>query len=206
MTAFNLYTAGTRSSRTRLATAPDFATALRLYEADAAAWSIVPVGEADELAKFGELDSIVPRYDLGRFGTGIYVTRCGDGFTTLGFAHADSQRAKVAAWLEAEGKPLERVEAAPGTPEAFAAYHAAMAAGRAHNAATGRRCEADLTPQLRGLEGKRVEVTEADGTTRRFTVGKSSGWLPIHLEIARRGQSYGESVEGAPFKAVREVR
>lgn len=201
MTAFNLYTAGTRDTRERLATAPDFATALRLYESDAAAWAIVPVGEAGELEPLGNLESINPRY-----GSGVYVTRCGDGVSCLGFEYAAGQVAKVAAWLEAQGEPLEGLEAAPGTPEAFAAYNAAMAAGRAYSAATGRRCESDLTPELRGLEGKRVEVVDCYGETRRFWVGRSTGWLPIHLEIERRNSGGGGGVTGTPFRSVREVR
>lgn len=212
MTACNLYAAGKRGPAREglLGQFPTFAAALEAWEAsqggERPAWAIVPVGEAGELDSLGALDSIVPGYDLGRYGRGVYVTRCGDGVSTLGFGYAETQRAKVAAWLEAEGKPLERVEAAPGTLEAFAAYQAAMTAGRAHNAATGRKCHADLTPELSGLEGKRVEVVDCHGETRRFWVGRSSGWLPIHLEIERRNSSGGCGVMGTPFRSVREVR
>jgi hypothetical protein len=48
------------------------------------------------------------------------------------------------------------------------------------------RSDAGLTPQLVGLEGWRVEVETEYGETRRFIVGRSTGWVPIHLEIARR--------------------
>jgi hypothetical protein len=40
-----------------------------------------------------------------------------------------------------------------------------------------------LTKQLNGLEGWRVEVVTMAGDTRRFIVGKSTGWQPCHLEI-----------------------
>lgn len=43
-----------------------------------------------------------------------------------------------------------------------------------------------LSPQLIGLEGWRVEVVTEYGQTRRFIVGKSTGWKPCHLEISRR--------------------
>jgi hypothetical protein len=44
-----------------------------------------------------------------------------------------------------------------------------------------------LSPQLKGLEGYRVEVVDSEGDKpRRFIVGKSTGWRPCHLEIARR--------------------
>lgn len=57
--------------------------------------------------------------------------------------------------------------------------------------ADGERAVAGLTPQLMGLEGHRVEVRDEDGESRRFIVGKSSGWMPCHLEIARRTSSGG---------------
>ena len=81
-----------------------------------------------------------------------------------------------------------------------------MRQGEALHQETGKRCNADLTPQLVGLEGKRVEVVDRHGETRRFWVGKSTGWFPVHLEIARRDSSGGAAVTGAPFQSVRIVR
>ncbi len=40
-----------------------------------------------------------------------------------------------------------------------------------------------LTPQLLDLEGWRVEVDTMAGETRRFYVGRSTGWRPCHLEF-----------------------
>ncbi len=48
-----------------------------------------------------------------------------------------------------------------------------------------------LNPQLLGLEGWRVEVNTSYGETRRFIVGRSTGWKPCHLEIHRRDSSGG---------------
>ncbi len=58
------------------------------------------------------------------------------------------------------------------------------------------RDDSDLTPQLVGLEGWRVEVTEGvddagEPRRRRFYVGRSTGWRPIHLEVARKDSSGG---------------
>ena len=50
-----------------------------------------------------------------------------------------------------------------------------------------------LSPQLAPYEGARVEVVDMRGRTRRFIVGRSTGWKPCHLEIARRN-----SVGGIP--------
>lgn len=60
-----------------------------------------------------------------------------------------------------------------------------------------------LTAQLIGLEGRRVEIVDMHGDKRRFYVGKSTGWRPCHLEIARVNSSGGGPVYGAPFKSVR---
>lgn len=67
----------------------------------------------------------------------------------------------------------------------------------------GFRDESELTPDLVGLEGWRVLATRwerdeigtfiGEGETVRFYVGKSTGWKPCHLEIARR-----DSMGGSP--------
>lgn len=64
------------------------------------------------------------------------------------------------------------------------------------------RDNSGLTKQLIGLEGWRVEVKTTYGETRRFIVGKSTGWRPCHLEIANRRSMGG----GAAEKEYAEVR
>lgn len=75
----------------------------------------------------------------------------------------------------------------------------------------GLLCEyrdlSDLTPQLIGLEGYRVEVEDPDdgpyrGLTRRFYVGRSTGWKPCHLEIHNRRSRGG----GPALKEYASVR
>lgn len=56
-----------------------------------------------------------------------------------------------------------------------------------------------LSPQFVGLEGWRVEVETVYGETRRFIVGRSTGWAPCHLEVKTR-----RSLGGGP--AEREYR
>lgn len=69
---------------------------------------------------------------------------------------------------------------------------------------TGKPCPVDLSPQLIGLEGRRVEVETMDGRKHRFYVGKSTGWIPCHLEIARIDSTGG--VGASPeYKSVTEV-
>ncbi|MEW5425142.1 hypothetical protein [Amorphus sp. 3PC139-8] len=135
----------------------------------------------------------------------LYVFPCGSGYSCLGFDVAERRMRAVAAWL---GKHELPPHPAPGSPEHLAAYLVCMEAGQAHHAATGARCPAELSPALRGHEGWRVEVTEADGNRRRFIVGKSTGWMPCHLEVARRDSSGGPAAfipEGATVRPLHPV-
>lgn len=66
------------------------------------------------------------------------------------------------------------------------------------------RSDAGLTPQLVGLEGWRVEVVTDYNETRRFIVGRSTGWVPCHLEISRRSARGGGSAEKY-YKSVKQL-
>lgn len=63
----------------------------------------------------------------------------------------------------------------------------------------------DLTPQLTGLEGRRVEVVDMHGEKRRFKVGRSTGAIPIHLELYNE-RSTGGMGAAREYKSVRVVR
>jgi hypothetical protein len=67
----------------------------------------------------------------------------------------------------------------------------------------------DLTPGLQGLEGWRVEVVDLDhGPSRRFIVGRSTGWRPCHLEISRISAHGGGSARKgyATIRKIEKVR
>jgi hypothetical protein len=137
----------------------------------------------------------------------LYVLSAGDGFSCLGFDVALQWAKGVATWLREYGE----VCAAPnadlrGTAEGFQQHQAIMDAGRKFNLQTGHRCNLLLTPELIGLERRRVEVVDQHDEKRRFWIGKSTGWLPVHLEIARPSSTHGPAVMGAPFKSVQVVR
>jgi hypothetical protein len=62
----------------------------------------------------------------------------------------------------------------------------------------------DLRPELIGLEGQRIEATDRHGERRRFYVGKSTGWKPVHLEIKRIDSSGGDADWG-PYTDIRVI-
>ena len=64
------------------------------------------------------------------------------------------------------------------------------------------RSEDGLSPQLKGLEGMRVEVVTDYDETRRFIVGRSTGWIPCHIEISRRS-AFGGGAADRHYKSVR---
>lgn len=130
----------------------------------------------------------------------LYVQRSEAGYSCLGFDVVERKIAAVAAWAGLEVQPHE-----PGTVGAYDEYLRIMALGAHHSGVTRLRCEAELDPQLVGLEGKIVEVVDNEGETRRFRVGKSTGWMPIHLEIERGDPTGGPGAMG-PYKSVRAVK
>lgn len=115
----------------------------------------------------------------------LYVEPCGKGFSCLGFDHAKRQADAVAKWLNRPTEPHRL-----GSERAYAYYRRMMKAGGRHNRDTGDRCNADLVPALVGLEGRRVEC-RLYGEVRRFIVGKSTGWMPCHLEVKTKRSTGG---------------
>ncbi|REJ65662.1 MAG: hypothetical protein DWQ31_17125 [Planctomycetota bacterium] len=136
----------------------------------------------------------------------LYVLPAGSGYSCLGFDVLIARNNGACEWLRDNGYGAREITPdLRGTMEAYRIYQETMSIGQRCNHETGKRCPAELTPQLRGLEGRRVEVVDKYGDKRRFWVGKSTGWLPVHLEIKRRDSSGGCAVTGAPFQSVRSV-
>lgn len=131
---------------------------------------------------------------------GLYVIPSDGGYTCLGF---DVVLRRIAA-LERECTPFaERPER--GTLQAYYMLRRYEEMALERFQATGTRSKAELCPQLIGLEGCRVEVVDLDGGTRRFNVGKSTGWMPCHLEIHNSRSISGPAATGN-YKSVRVIR
>ena len=122
------------------------------------------------------------------------------GYTCLGFDVCEERIRGLATEMNVQPEPHRK-----GTRSAYAAYSHLVELARQRHEATGWRSQSELTPQLSGLEGKRVEIVDCWSQKRRFYVGKSTGFIPVHLEIARRDSSGGPAVMGAPFKSISVV-
>ncbi|UBF29898.1 hypothetical protein K9N68_37440 (plasmid) [Kovacikia minuta CCNUW1] len=129
----------------------------------------------------------------------LYVLTCGDGYTCLGFGVAARKAKAVAKWLKL---PIPSNLINEGTKEGFAEYQQIMLAGADHHGRTGKRCEAELVQQLKGLEGHWVWVQTHDEEIEIFKVGKSTGWFPCHLKITPPGLSGGDPIFETSFKRV----
>jgi len=76
------------------------------------------------------------------------------------------------------------------------------------------RDTSDLHPALVGLEGWRIECNGVDewglanpnGISRRFIVGRSTGWRPCHLILRRSDTRGGHAVSlHAPITIIRKI-
>lgn len=136
--------------------------------------------------------SPVPQY------SDLYVIENGGGFSCFGFENARKECNGIAKELGREDLMMPENEF--GTLSGYARYELAIEAARI----SGKRLSCGLSPQLIGLEHKRVEVVTTYGEKRRFYVGKSTGFIPIHLEIKTKRSHGGGSAE-QEYKSVRVV-
>lgn len=138
----------------------------------------------------------------------LFVIPTGGGYCGLGFDICAERSERLDSWIRQHWRAQEQLPARQpvGTLAAYERYERLTAIAGRICTERGIRCEVDLTQQLEGLEGRRVEVVDRYDDKRRFYVGKSMGWMPIHLEIKTRRSLGGCAVFGAPFKSVRVVR
>lgn len=133
---------------------------------------------------------------------GIYVVPTNDGYSCLGFDVAIIKINKLAQWLKERGV-CAKTHIERGSIETYDCYKALMKKAEEYCAKNKVRCNIDLDPQLIGFEGKKVEVIDKYGEKRRFRVGKSMGWMPIHLEIKPYNDDGGPATFGGPFEYVK---
>lgn len=134
----------------------------------------------------------------------LYVMPCGSGFSCYGFDVIEHKARAVAAWRTGGYACLDPMPTR-GTPQHFEVCAAEIEKGAAHAKRTGFKCDAELTPQLIGLEGKRVEITYPEGHKSRFYVSRSGGWMPCHIEVKTRRSLGGCAAYIPPGASVRVV-
>lgn len=123
----------------------------------------------------------------------LFVIRSGNGYTCLGFDVCEKRTRKLITELKSDIKELP----AKGTIDAFYLYEILCEYVRELHQTNGFRSSTDLNPKLIGLEGKRIEA-KVYGEISRFIVGKSTGWIPCHLEIKNKRSSGGCGLPSDP--------
>lgn len=173
---------------------------------NAVAWGALPAKHPERIAVAELISELQPKSVTLNMEQRLYVIPSGDGYSCLGFDVAYLRAQDVLNWLQAEVAPMPIKMALHdhhiGTMHGYNEYKAVMAEAGVYAGRNKKRCPTQLTPELVGLEGKRVEVVDCYGGTRQFRVGKSTGWLPIHLEVEGDG---GPAAMGTPYKSVRVV-
>jgi hypothetical protein len=137
---------------------------------------------------------------------GCYIIEHEGGYSCLGFDNCLDRIERYALDLYQDVKPVDllmaRMRDKRGAMEVYETMRTLERALVERTEETGERSCAELSPQLIGLEGCRVEVVTTRDERKRFIVGKSTGPIPCHLEIARRDSSGGGAAE-REYKSVK---
>jgi len=128
----------------------------------------------------------------------LYVIPCGKGYTCLGFDVCIDWTTRLAKEMKVRMKPVAR-----GTIEAYDEYQRMIQIALMKYRRTGWKSQSQLIPEFIGKEGQRVEVVTSYGETERYYIGKSTGFIPCHLEIKRNDSTGGRAVTGYPFKSIK---
>lgn len=127
----------------------------------------------------------------------LYVIPCGSGFSCYGF---DVLARKLNALRKEMG--LAPCVHPVGSLEMYAEWESTLAQAQA----TGKRYTCDLHPLLIGKEGYRVECIMY-GRKVRFNVGRSTGFLPWHLQVHNARSVGGNGISAdADIKDLRIIR
>jgi hypothetical protein len=135
----------------------------------------------------------------------LFIIHCDSGFSCLGFDVCHKRATALAKEL-GESAPCQAI----GTLESLGEYNRLVEIARARNLATGWRSESELIPELKGFEGKRVEIRhqwkpESPIEIERYIVGKSTGFIPCHLALPNKQNGGGEAVFLGTILSVRIV-
>lgn len=136
----------------------------------------------------------------------LYVIACGTGFTCNGFEFLNRRAVALRDWYFAQDpQGIPQIPARIGTKKHYKACQLVIEQVARYCQHNKIKCPVELSPQLKGLEGRRVEVVTLSGEKRRFIVGRSTGWLVTHLEVFRANSSGGQVAE-REYKSVTIVK
>ena len=137
---------------------------------------------------------------------GLYILQTEEYYSTHGIDVVQRRSENIIKWIKGKGEePIYKmVEYA--TVHAYEQYKAIMNQAQEFCKKNNIQCEIELEAQLIGLEGKRVEVIDKYGEKRRFWVGRTTGWLPGHIELSKSNSSGGFLVMGTPFQKITVIR
>lgn len=127
----------------------------------------------------------------------LFVFNHGKYIDCLGFDVCEKRKNALANEID---EPLNQTQI--GAIEAYNEYERIVDIARQKHAKTGWRSKSELIPEFIGREGERVEVIDNYGDQRRFYIGKSTGFIPNHLEILKKNSTGGVSVMGYPFRKI----
>ena len=131
----------------------------------------------------------------------LFMISSGNGYSCYGFDNCDAMVKSLVGELGITNYRIAR----KGSLKQYRQYRELSDMVKAKFETSRFRSTANLSSQLVGLEGRRVEVVTAYNETRRFNVGKSTGWIPCHLEIYNSRSTGGPSAEKT-YKSVRVIR
>jgi hypothetical protein len=135
----------------------------------------------------------------------LFVLQCGAGYTCLGFDVERKRTAAIRHWLASYRYFFTPPVAEPGTEEAWSEYQNALEHAQAYCLERRTICPIDLTPELIGKEGQRVEIMDTEGNRRKVWISRSSGWMPCHIELKCINSTGGSAVCG-PILSVYVLR
>lgn len=136
----------------------------------------------------------------------LYVISCGAGFSCNGFEFLNRRAIALRDWYFAQDpQAIPEIPARVGTKKHYKACQRVIEQVARYCQHKKIKCPVELSPQLKGLEGRRVEVVTMHGEKRRFIVGHSTGWLVNHLEVSRANSTGGMSAE-KEYKSVTIVK
>ncbi len=108
----------------------------------------------------------------------LYVLHCGSGYTCLGFDVCQQWSVALACELDVRMPKVRK-----GTKAAYKAYETLVGIAGKRHLLSGWRSKSELTPWLIGHEDELVEVVTEWGERVRFRVGRSNGFIPVHIQL-----------------------